>query len=48
MKHAIDRAGGHGTIEVRAHRAGDDLVLTVRDTGPGDDDTLNGLDQATT
>ena len=37
MKHAIDRAGGHGTIEVRARRAGDDLVLTVRDTGPGDD-----------
>jgi LytS/YehU family sensor histidine kinase len=37
VKHAIDRAGGHGTIEVRARRAGDDLVLTVRDTGPGDD-----------
>ena len=35
MKHGIDRAGGHGTIEVLAHRAGDDLVLTVRDTGPG-------------
>ena len=37
MKHGIDRAGGHGMIEVLAHRAGDDLVLTVRDTGPGDD-----------
>ena len=36
-KHAIDRAGGHGTIEVRARRAGDVLVLTVRDTGPGGD-----------
>jgi LytS/YehU family sensor histidine kinase len=35
MKHGIDRAGGYGTIEVRAHRSGDDLVLTVRDTGPG-------------
>jgi two-component sensor histidine kinase len=35
MKHGIDRAGGHGTIEVLAHREGDDLVLTVRDSGPG-------------
>jgi two-component system, LytTR family, sensor kinase len=37
MKHGIDRAGGHGTIEVRAHRLGEDLMLTVRDTGPGAD-----------
>jgi two-component system, LytTR family, sensor kinase len=36
MKHGVDRAGGHGTIEVLARRSGDDLVLTVRDTGPGD------------
>ena len=35
MKHGVDRAGGHGTIEVRASRVGDDLVLIVRDTGPG-------------
>jgi len=35
MKHGIDRAGGYGTIEVRASRHGDDLVLSVRDTGPG-------------
>ncbi len=35
MKHGIDRAGGHGTIEVLAHRDGDDLVLTVHDSGPG-------------
>ena len=39
MKHGVDRAGGYGMIEVRAHRAGDDLVLTVRDTGPGDEPT---------
>jgi len=37
MKHGIDRAGGHGIIEVSAHRDGDDLVLTVRDSGPGAD-----------
>ncbi len=36
MKHGIDRAGGHGTIAVLVHQSGDDLVLTVRDTGPGD------------
>ncbi|HEX7978175.1 MAG TPA: histidine kinase [Gemmatimonadaceae bacterium] len=35
MKHGIDRAGGYGTIEVRAHRRGEELVLAVRDTGPG-------------
>ena len=36
MKHGIDPAGGHGVIEVRAHRSGEELVLTVRDTGaPG-------------
>jgi two-component sensor histidine kinase len=34
MKHGIDRAGGHGTIEVLGYRSGDDLVLTVRDSGP--------------
>jgi two-component system, LytTR family, sensor kinase len=34
MKHGIDRAGGHGTIEVSAHRSGEYLVLAVRDTGP--------------
>ena len=37
MKHGVDRAGGHGAIEVIAGRSGDDLVLTVHDTGPGDD-----------
>jgi signal transduction histidine kinase len=35
MKHGVDCAGGHGVIEVLARRSGDDLVLTVRDTGPG-------------
>lgn len=36
IKHGIDRAGGHGTIEVRAVRSGDELVLIVRDSGPGE------------
>lgn len=37
MKHGVDRAGGHGTIEVRVWRDDYDLVLSVRDTGPNDD-----------
>ena len=37
MKHGVDRAGGHGTIEVTASRLGEELVLSVRDTGPGED-----------
>lgn len=40
MKHGIDRAGGHGTIEVRARRADDELVLAVRDSGSGDDTSI--------
>jgi len=39
MKHGIERAGGHGTIEVRAERDGSALALTVRDTGPKNDGT---------
>ena len=39
MKHGIDRAGGYGTIEVTASRLGEELVLSVRDTGPGEDPT---------
>jgi len=37
MKHGIDRAGGHGTIEISASRIGEDLVLSVSDSGPGED-----------
>ncbi len=42
VKHGIDPAGGFGTIEVRAGRAGDDLVLSVRDTGAGRDRMAGG------
>jgi two-component system, LytTR family, sensor kinase len=41
VKHGTDRAGGYGTIEVRAYRAGNELVLSVRDTGPGDHPELS-------
>jgi signal transduction histidine kinase len=40
VKHGIDRAGGHGTIAVGAARSGEDLILTVRDTGPGADQEM--------
>lgn len=36
MKHGIARAGGHGRISVQARRAGERLVLSVVDTGPGE------------
>jgi two-component system, LytTR family, sensor kinase len=35
MKHGLDPAGGYGTIELRATRSGDDLILTVQDSGAG-------------
>lgn len=44
VKHGIDRAGGHGTIELRAARSGEDLILTVRDTGPGVDQGSRGAE----
>ena len=36
MTHGVGKAGGHGRVDVRATRAGDRLVLTVTDTGPGE------------
>lgn len=45
MKHGVDRAGGHGKIEVLGYRSGDELVLTVRDTGPGDGGSASHADR---
>jgi two-component system, LytTR family, sensor kinase len=36
MMHGVAKAGGYGRIDVRARRVGDELVLTVKDTGRGD------------
>lgn len=35
MKHGMGQGSGAGVLEVTARREGDDLVLTVRDSGPG-------------
>ena len=38
IKHGISRKRGDGRIQIRATRDGSDLVLTVRDDGPGLED----------
>ena len=35
VMHGVSNVDGTGRIELRAHRSGDDLVITVRDNGPG-------------
>jgi two-component system LytT family sensor kinase len=35
LEHGVSRAGGEGKIEIAVRREGDDLVMTVRDNGPG-------------
>jgi len=37
LEHGVNRAGGEGRIEISVRREDDDLVLTVRDNGPGID-----------
>jgi two-component system LytT family sensor kinase len=35
VMHGVSKVEGTGTIQRRAHRSGDDVVITVRDNGPG-------------
>jgi two-component system, LytTR family, sensor kinase len=37
VMHGVAKVEGEGRIELRAVRAGDDVVITVRDNGPGVD-----------
>lgn len=37
LEHGVNRAGGEGRIEIAVRREDDDVVLTVRDNGPGID-----------
>ena len=35
VMHGVSKVEGMGTIQLRARRSGDDIVITVRDNGPG-------------
>ena len=37
VMHGVSKVEGTGTIQLRAHRSGDDVVITVSDNGPGFD-----------
>jgi LytS/YehU family sensor histidine kinase len=39
VMHGVSKVEGTGRIELRARRAGDDVVITVQDNGPGVDTT---------
>jgi two-component system, LytTR family, sensor kinase len=42
VKHGVDKVEGIGRIEIVARRVGENLVLTVRDNGPGPSAVPNG------
>ena len=37
VMHGVSKVQGGGRIELRAHRSGDDVIIAVRDNGPGID-----------
>ncbi len=46
VMHGVSKVEGAGRIELRARRDGDDLVVTVRDNGPGLNATTSGDESA--
>ncbi len=48
LEHGVSRAKGEGRIEIASERRGDELVLTVRDNGPGLRDETPGVGVANT
>ena len=49
LEHGVSRVKGEGVVEISAARRGDDLVLTVRDNGPGvGNETRTGVGLANT
>ncbi len=49
LEHGVNRAGGEGRIEIAARRDGAQLLLTVRDNGPGlDQQNASGVGLANT
>jgi two-component system, LytTR family, sensor kinase len=46
VMHGVSKVEGAGRIDLRARRAGDDIVITVRDNGPGLDETADGSGRA--
>jgi len=48
VMHGVSKVEGGGRIDLRAHRAGDDLVITVRDNGPGIDVTVPTIESRLT
>ena len=46
VMHGVSKVEGTGTIQLRARRVGDDVIITVRDNGPGLDTTTGSGQRA--